>query len=157
MDSDAAVVIDKAELAKAVHKKADAGPCCSDHLRKGLLRYLWNHRLGLAGPAEFCHQEENACQPLFAGVEELIHKISLSPHTARQQEFQEQVREVMLFMHHADHLFSLYLECCAGSDGDGCGQPQSGRRGQRLFSYKVSGGKESDGGFLAGWRNETDK
>lgn len=90
MDSDAVVVIDEAELAKAVHKQADAGPGCSDHLRKRFLRYLWNYRLKLAGTAEFRHQEENACQALLAGVEVLIHKISLHPHTARQQEFQEQ-------------------------------------------------------------------
>ena len=32
----AAVVSDQAKLAKAVHKKADAGPRGADHLRQGL-------------------------------------------------------------------------------------------------------------------------
>jgi len=32
---DAAVVFDEAELAKAVHKEADAGPGGADHLRQG--------------------------------------------------------------------------------------------------------------------------
>jgi hypothetical protein len=35
---DAAVVIDKAELAKAVHDESDAGSRRSDHLRQGFLR-----------------------------------------------------------------------------------------------------------------------
>src|ERR1035438_6100253 len=33
MHLDAAVVGDEAELAKAIHEKADTGPCGADHLR----------------------------------------------------------------------------------------------------------------------------
>jgi hypothetical protein len=35
---DAAVIVDQAELAKAVHKKADAGSYSANHLRQGFLR-----------------------------------------------------------------------------------------------------------------------
>jgi hypothetical protein len=38
MHLDAAVVTDKAELAKAVHEEADAGSRGADHLRQGFLR-----------------------------------------------------------------------------------------------------------------------
>jgi hypothetical protein len=37
MDPDATVVFDKAELAKAIHEEADAGPGGADHLCKSLL------------------------------------------------------------------------------------------------------------------------
>ena len=38
MDPDAAVVFDKAELAKAIHEEADAGPGGADHLCQSFLR-----------------------------------------------------------------------------------------------------------------------
>ena len=40
VDLDAAAVVNKAQLAKAVHEEADARPGCADHLRQGLLRDL---------------------------------------------------------------------------------------------------------------------
>src|ERR1700685_293689 len=42
IDLDAAVVIDKAELAKAIHEEADPGSSGSNHVGKGLLRDLWD-------------------------------------------------------------------------------------------------------------------
>ena len=48
VDVDAAVVIDKAELAKAIHEEADPRSSRSNHVSKGLLRDLWNSHQGLA-------------------------------------------------------------------------------------------------------------
>jgi len=42
IDMDAAVVIDKAELAKPIHEEANPGSSRSDHVGKGLLRDLGN-------------------------------------------------------------------------------------------------------------------
>jgi hypothetical protein len=39
---DAAVVLNKAELAKAVHEEADTGSRGADHSRQSVLRDLWN-------------------------------------------------------------------------------------------------------------------
>ena len=69
VDVDAAVVIDKAELAKAIHEEADAGSSRSNHVGKRLLRDLWDFHQRRARPPEFRHQQENPCQTLFAGIE----------------------------------------------------------------------------------------
>jgi len=45
MNLDATVVCNKAELAKAIHEEADAGPSGADHLRQGFLRDLRNQSL----------------------------------------------------------------------------------------------------------------
>src|ERR1700688_4483212 len=56
VDVDAAVVIDKAELAKAIHEEADPGSSGPNHVGKGLLRDLWNSHKRFARPPEFRHQ-----------------------------------------------------------------------------------------------------
>lgn len=56
VDVDAAVVIDKAELAKAIHEEANPGSSGPNHVGKGLLRDLWNSHQRFARPPEFRHQ-----------------------------------------------------------------------------------------------------
>ena len=53
MDPDAAVVFDKAELAKVIHEEADAGPGGADHLCQSLLRDGGKQVFRFAGLAEF--------------------------------------------------------------------------------------------------------
>src|ERR1700682_5750719 len=48
VDVDAAVVVDKAELPKAIHEEADPGSSRSNHVGEGLLRDLWNSHQRLA-------------------------------------------------------------------------------------------------------------
>ena len=79
---DAPVVFDKAELAKTVHKKADARAGGADHLRQGLLRDPRNILFQFARLAEFGHQQQNPRQALFAGAEKLIDQIGLDAHAA---------------------------------------------------------------------------
>jgi hypothetical protein len=78
MDLDATVVFDKAELAKAIHEEADAGPSGADHLCQTLFRDLWNQPFKLGRFARLCHQQEYPRQTPFTGVKELIEKIGLS-------------------------------------------------------------------------------
>jgi len=85
MNPDAAVVFNKAEVAKAIHEEADAGPGSSNHFCQGFLRDLWNQRFRFSRLAKFGQQQENSCQTLFAGVEKLIDKIGLGSHAAGQQ------------------------------------------------------------------------
>jgi len=86
MHTNAAVVFNEAQLAKAIHKEAHSGPRCSDHLRQGLLRDLGDQRFRLAGLAEFRHQQKNSGQTFYTRVEKLIDKIGLNAHAARYQE-----------------------------------------------------------------------
>ncbi len=116
---DAAVVINKAELAKAVHKEANTGSCGADHVGQGFLRNGGNVGFWFSRFAEFRHQEKNSRQALFAGVEELIYKIRLRTHAAAQQKRQEQVGESMLFMHDPNHLIPTNPESRAGVHGNG--------------------------------------
>jgi hypothetical protein len=51
-----AVVFDEAQLSEAIHKEADSGSGCANHLRQDFLADLWNHRLGLAVLAELGEQ-----------------------------------------------------------------------------------------------------
>src|ERR1035437_11124900 len=87
MDSDATVVFNKAELAKAIHEEADAGAGGADHLCQSFLRYGRNENFRFTGFVEFRHQQENPRQTLFAVVEKLIDKVGLGSHTPCQQEF----------------------------------------------------------------------
>jgi hypothetical protein len=57
---DTAVVLNKAELAEAVHEEADAGSGGADHSRQSFLRDLWNYRFMFSWLTEFRHQQENS-------------------------------------------------------------------------------------------------
>ena len=48
VDVDGAVVIDKAQLAKAIHEETDPGSSRSNHVGERLLRDLWNSHQRLA-------------------------------------------------------------------------------------------------------------
>jgi hypothetical protein len=86
MHLNAAVVFDEAEFAKAIHEEADPGPGGPDHLRQGFLGDLGDQAFRFARHAELRHQEENPGQPLFAGVEKLVHQVSLRAHTPGEGE-----------------------------------------------------------------------
>src|ERR1700730_4679848 len=57
MDLDLAVIGNEAELAKFVHEKADAGACCTDHLRQRLLADMCCDRLWGAVLSEIVPEE----------------------------------------------------------------------------------------------------
>jgi len=71
----------------------------------------------------------------------------------RQQKLQEHVGEVMLLVHHADHLIPRNLQSDARRNRGGRRQAKSRRRHKRLFSNKIPGFKKRDRGFLAHRRN----
>src|ERR1035441_5470498 len=60
----------------------------------------------------------------------------------------------MFLVHHADHLLPRYLERCTKDDGRGSGQVQPIHARERLVSNEVTGGEQSDRGFLAVRRND---
>ena len=129
---DTAVITDKTELAKAIHKEADAEPRGADHLRQSFLRDLRNQRFRFSRIAEFGNQQEDPRQTLFAGVEKLINKIGLDPHAADQEKLREEIGDRILLMHHAKHLSPLDFE------RSGRRQAQTGRSGNRFFPDEVA-------------------
>ena len=136
MYPDAPVVFNEAKIAKAIHEETDSGPCCADHSREGLLRNLGNECFRTAIIAEFAHEQKNPGQTLFTGVEELIDQIGLKTHAALQKKLHEEVRELMLFVHDPDHLFSCDFESGTRSDGSGGGQTQPRHRCECFFSHE---------------------
>jgi hypothetical protein len=88
---------------KLIHEKTYSGASRAYHSRQRLLADLRDYRLGLRLLAVISQQQEHARQPLFAGVEELVHQILLNPNIAGEQMMKQQIRERWLFMKHADH------------------------------------------------------
>src|ERR1700722_14092834 len=153
---DATVIFDKTELAKAIHEETDPGSSGSDHFSQSFLRYLGDQSLRIARLAKLRHQEKNARQALFAGVEELVDKIGLRANAACQKKLQEQVGEVMLLVHHADHFPARNLESGACGRGDNRSQSQPGSRCKCLFSHKITRGEKRQSGFLTRGRDDCD-
>ena len=75
MNLDLPVIGNEAELAKLVHEKADAGACCTDHLRQRLLADMCRDRLWSAFLSEICQKKEEAREPLLAGIEQLVDEV----------------------------------------------------------------------------------
>ena len=153
MDPDAAVVFDKAELAKSIHEEADAGAGGADHPCQSFLRDFRKQVFPISRLTKFSQDQENSGQTPFAGVEKLIDKIGLGSHAPDQQEFQVHIGEGMLLVHHADHLSPLYPECCTGGNGVGSGHMQPTHTRQRLLSNEFPGREKRDGGLFPVCRN----
>src|ERR1700733_10279322 len=66
MHLDSSVVINEAELPKAIHEETHPRSCRPDHVRKGFLRDGRNISLRIARFAKFSHNQQNPRQPLFA-------------------------------------------------------------------------------------------
>jgi hypothetical protein len=60
MDSDAAVVVNQSELAKAIHEGADAGTGRADHLCQSFLRDVKNEVLRFTRLTKFGQDQENS-------------------------------------------------------------------------------------------------
>jgi hypothetical protein len=75
----AAVVLDKAQLPELVHEVTDSGPRGADHLGQRFLANLRKGRIGLVYLPQMGQQQQHPCQPLLAGIKELIHQIPIDP------------------------------------------------------------------------------
>ena len=75
----AAVVLDNAQLPELVHEVTDSGPRGADHLGQRFLANLRKGRPGLVYLPKVGQQQQHPCQPLLAGIKELIHQILFDP------------------------------------------------------------------------------
>lgn len=135
---DATVVLDVTKHSEPIHEFAHTGPRGADHIGECFLRNGRNHRFGLAGLPKFSHKQQSSRQTFFAVVKELIDKIFLSAYSAKQDELDEEIGELMLFVKKANHLFPIQLQRCAVGDRNRCRTPKSTHAGERLFSDEVS-------------------
>src|SRR3984893_19479732 len=97
VDFNSAVIVDKAQLPKSVHKKTDARSRRADHLRQGLLADFCNYRLRRSFLAEIRQQQKNPRQAFLARIEQLIDQVLLDPTVAGQQVRDEQLGKSRLF------------------------------------------------------------
>ena len=154
VDADAAVVVDEAQFAEAVHEEADAGAGGADHFGEGFLGDSGDEGLLDAWLTEVGHEEEDSGEAFFAGVEELIDEISLGSHAAGEEEGEEEVGEGVLLVHDSDHFVAVDAEGGAGGDGGGGGKAETSGGGEALFSDEVAGVEEGDGGFFAAFGDD---
>jgi hypothetical protein len=69
VDADTALLADVAELSKAIHEEADAGPGSANHFCKGFLSYWRNQHLRTRRITVVRHQQEGSREAPFALVE----------------------------------------------------------------------------------------
>jgi len=85
VDFNVAVVINKTQFPKFVHKKTHAGSRRADHLRQCLLadfRYDWLWPTFLA---KIRQKQKNPRQPFLARIEQLINQVRLDTTVASQE------------------------------------------------------------------------
>jgi len=115
-----AVVFDEAQLPEFVHEDTHARARRADDFSQRLLADWRCDRLRPAVLAEIRQQKKRARQPLFAGVEKLVHQIFLDPAVARQKMRHEQLGESRLSVKDAHHLGLAHSDDLAFGHGLGC-------------------------------------
>ena len=99
----AAVVVDEAQLPKAIHEEADTRTRGSDHLGESLLTYLRNNRYRLRLLAEIGQQQEKPREAFLARIEELVNKVFFDTDVAGKQIGQKALGKFRFLMEHLDH------------------------------------------------------
>lgn len=79
----AAVVLDKSQLAELVHRKPHAGPCRTDYLGQRFLTIIGQGRLRLVLFPDAA-QQQHPREPHLAGIEKLIRQIRVDSEISRQ-------------------------------------------------------------------------
>src|SRR4029077_14649060 len=88
---DPAGVLNETQFSESVHEEAYSRTRGSNHVCKRFLAYFGNNSLGHTFLAEMSQQQENAGQPLFTGIKQLVNQIFLIADIPRQQIRDEQV------------------------------------------------------------------
>ena len=80
MDVQFPIVLNEPQLPKLIHEETDSGRGGVDHLGERLLADLRNDRLRLTILPEMCQQQQQAREPLLAGIKEPIYQILFDAH-----------------------------------------------------------------------------
>jgi len=144
----AATVFDEAQAPEFVHEKVDSGARSPDHSRQSPLRHFGNHGFRPVLLAIASEQKKRAGQTFLAGVEELVYQVRLDSNASCKHVRQEAVRERMLSVEHANHLFSLDREHRGGRNrGRGRYALELARKAP--FTQKIAWSKDTHNSFLA--------
>ena len=106
VNMNSAVIGDVSQFSEVVHKLANARASGADHVSKFFLSDRRYHALGLSWLAELSHDEQCAGEALLAVIEQLVDEVLPGPDPPEQDELQEDVRKLMLFVEQAHHLLA---------------------------------------------------
>jgi hypothetical protein len=153
MDFQPAVVVNESQFSEAVHEETDSRAGCAYHLGQGLLTDRGDYAMGDPVLTEVSKHEQNTSQPLFAGVEKLIHQVRFVSDVPQQQIRYEQVGERVLLVKRPHHCGLFDPQKGAVRHG-ACRADTSKLPGQSSFSEEVSDIQYADRRFLAALRND---
>src|SRR6185437_11507936 len=125
-----------------------------NHLGESFLADFGNYSLWSPFFAESGKQQQRPCQPLFAGVEELVNQVFLKTNVTGQQVADENLRERFLIVEHPHHFFAVDPEYRGRRESCGGGHALRLDGRDALFSQKVSGVKDRYRGFLAAFGDD---
>src|ERR1700757_2026482 len=81
----AAGIVNEAQLPESVHEEADTGSSGPNHFGQRLLADLGDNSFGNAILSKVREQQQDARQPFFTGVEQLVDQILFIANIPRQQ------------------------------------------------------------------------
>jgi len=146
-----AVVVDEAELAEAVEEEADPGAGGADHFGEGFLADLGDDWNGLRLLAEVGHEEQQAGEAFFTGVEELIDQVGFHAHVAGKEIGEKLLREFGFVVEQVDHDLSIDANDGALLQGTGTGHAQR-LTGETAFPKETAFVEDSHDCLFAGGR-----
>ena len=100
-----------------------------------------NHQFGFAFLPEIGQQQQHPRQPLFAGVEELVHQILFNSNVAGEQMVQQQLGKGRLVMKQTDHACFFQPHNRTFRHCGGAGHTQ-GLAGQASLAKEIAGAQE---------------
>ena len=95
---DISIIFDEAELAKLVHEVTDTRARRADHLGQGLLIDLGNDDVLFSFFPVIRHQQENARQALFTGIEQMIDQLLFKLDVLRQKISENKFGKICIVM-----------------------------------------------------------
>src|SRR5436309_7492891 len=126
----------------------DPRPGCADHLCQAILTDSGKHRFGSALLAKMSEQQEDPSQTFFTRVEKLVHEIRFVSDVTREQMRDEQFRDLVPLVKHAQHQQLLDPEEIAICDR--CGRCHAQRLAcQASLAEELTGVQCGDDRFLA--------
>ena len=137
VDLKAAVVLDEPEFLEFIHEKIHSRARRPDRICQRFLRNPWKDALRLVVASVAGQQEQRAGQPLLRGIKKLIDQVRLDTNVPGEHIGDKAVREFVLGVKDADHLFLFnnkhrsWRAGRRGSDANGLSRPDSPLRKSR--------------------------
>ena len=105
MNGESSIVLNKAQLFELIHQGVDLLARSSDHFGQQLLGYFRQSRGKVMAASKFVQLQEQARQPLLAGIEQMVDQILLGPDVSPQEIVPEMVGKRRVRVQRANHIF----------------------------------------------------